>query len=216
MSSTNYDNIDTLLSRYVAGALPEPARVLVEAHLELRPDNRGFVAGLEALAGSALEDTAPARLSARDRSLDAIFSSSSAPLLPELLPAETDFGFPRAMRDFFGFDVSDVPWRTKLPGFREFEMGEVDGCHVSLFWIRPGRKIPHHTHDGSELTLVVDGAFRDVSGRYGRGDIAIADQSVDHRPIAEKERACISFAVTDAPLRFNGPIAQRLTDMLGF
>ena len=55
-----------------------------------------------------------------------------------------------------------------------------------------------------------------TTGRYGRGDIAIADQSVNHRPIAETERPCISFAVTDAPLRFNGPIGQRLSDILGF
>jgi putative transcriptional regulator len=209
----NYDTIDTLISRYVAGALPEPARVLVEAHLELKPDNRAFAGGLEALAGAELERQEPAGLRSRDATLDAVFAARA----PALRPAPVEGGvFPRSMREFFGFDADEVPWRTKLPGFREFEFGEVDGCHVSLFWIRPGRKIPHHTHDGSELTLVVDGAFRDLGGRYGRGDIAIADQSINHRPIAEKDRPCISFAVTDAPLRFNGPIGQRLSDMLGF
>lgn len=209
----SYDSIDTLLSRYVAGALPEPARVLVAAHLELRPENRTFVGGLETLAGSELEAEAPVDIGGRDAQLQAIFASAP----PQAsVPARGDGVFPHAMRDFFGFDADRVPWRTKMPGFREFEMGEIDGCHVSLFWIRPGRKIPHHTHEGSELTLVVDGAFRDTTGRYGRGDIAIADQSVNHRPIAEVERPCISFAVTDAPLRFNGPIGQRLSDILGF
>lgn len=213
MTTGNYDSIDTLLSRYVAGALPEPARVLVAAHLELKPDNRAFVGGLEALAGSEMEAGAAAQIGARDSRLEAIFASAApAPVVP----AHQAGVFPHAMRDFFGFDADRVPWRTKMPGFREFEMGEVDGCHISLFWIRPGRKIPHHTHEGSELTLVVDGAFRDTTGRYGRGDIAIADQSVNHRPIAEDERPCISFAVTDAPLRFNGPIGQRLSDILGF
>lgn len=213
MTTGNYDSIDTLLSRYAAGALPEPARVLVAAHLELKPDNRAFVGGLEALAGGEMEAEAPMAIGARDARLAAIFASSAP---QPVTPARSDGLFPPAMRDFFGFDADRVPWRTKMPGFREFEMGEIDGCHVSLFWIKPGRKIPHHTHEGSELTLVVDGAFRDTTGRYGRGDIAIADQSVNHRPIAETERPCISFAVTDAPLRFNGPIGQRLSDILGF
>jgi putative transcriptional regulator len=209
-----YDSIDALLSRYVAGALPEPARVLVAAHLELKPDNRRFVSGLEALAGNELAEGSPAEMVGRDARLQAIFASDTpAPVARATRGGEM---FPRAMLDFFGFDADRVPWRTKMPGFREFEMGEVDGCHVSLFWIRPGRKIPHHTHDGSELTLVVDGAFRDDTGRYGRGDIAMADQSTNHRPIAEKDVPCISFAVTDAPLRFNGPLGQRLSDILGF
>ncbi len=213
MTTENFETIDTLLSRYVAGALPEPARVLVEAHLEMKPDNRMLVAGLESLAGVALEEEAPAALASSRTNLEAIFTSKA----PVAAKRPTTAGlFPHALRDFLGFDADRVPWRTKMPGFREFEMGEVDGCHVSLFWIRPGRKIPHHTHDGSELTLVVDGAFRDVSGLYGPGDIAIADQSINHRPIAEKDRPCISFAVTDAPLRFNGPIGQRLSDILGF
>ena len=40
-------------------------------------------------------------------------------------------------------------------------------------------------------------------------------EAIDHRPIAEKERPCIGFAITDAPLRFTGPLGQRLTDILG-
>ena len=75
--------------------------------------------------------------------------------------------------------------------------------------------MPSHTHEGSELTLVLDGAFRDANGRYGRGDISLADEHVDHRPIAEDERACICFAVTDAPLRLTGSYRQFFSDFLG-
>ncbi|CAN0594560.1 unnamed protein product, partial [Laminaria digitata] len=122
--------------------------------------------------------------------------------------------FPKALRDFVGFDVGDVEWRTKMPGFREYDMGEIDGCHVNLFWIKPGRAIPGHTHEGLELSLVLDGAFVDETGRYGRGDISVNDESVDHRPIAEKTVPCIGIAVTDGPLRLTGSLSQRLSDIL--
>lgn len=215
MTTDTIDSIDSLLARYVAGALPLPARVLVASHLEISAGNRAFARGLEELAGDALEAVAPVPLSARARLLDAVFASPAPALPAEASGRKGGLAFPKALHDFIGFDVADVPWRTKMPGFREYDIGEIDGCHASLFWIKPGRKIPAHTHEGSELTLVLDGAFSDKNGRYGPGDISVADESVDHRPIAEKARPCIGFAVTDGPLRLTGPLHQRLSDILG-
>jgi len=214
MTPDTTETIDALIARYVAGSLPTPARVLVESHLQLKPDNRGLAAGLEAMAGAAFDAGAPVALGAADQRIDAILAGSAAP--DPVAGTVTAPGiFPPALRDFVGLDVEDVPWRTKMPGLKEYDIGEIDGCHVSLFWIRPGRKIPAHTHEGTELSLVLDGAFTDRSGRYGRGDISLADDTVDHRPTAEKDRPCIGLAVTDGPLRLTGPLHQRLSDILG-
>ncbi|MEO1746721.1 MAG: cupin domain-containing protein, partial [Pseudomonadota bacterium] len=90
----------------------------------------------------------------------------------------------------------------------------VDGCHVSMFWIKPGRTVPAHTHEGVELSLIIEGAFNDSRGRFGRGDISIADDSVDHRPIAENSGPCIGFSVCDGSLRLMGPLHQRLGDII--
>ena len=210
MTAETIDTTDVLMARYVAGSLPYPAHVLVRAHLEITRANHSFVAGLEDLAGSALEESNALPLTNRVGRLHTIFESE-----PSDGPVPRSSGlFPAVLRDFVGFDETDIPWRTKMPGFREYEF-ESDGCHASIYWIKPGRKIPAHTHDGQELTLVLDGAFADVDGRYGRGDIAIADDTIDHRPIAEAERPCICFAVTDAPLRLTGSFGQRLGDILG-
>lgn len=211
MTADTIDTIDALMARYVAGTLPYPAHVLVQSHLEIADVNRGFVASLEDLAAEALEAGEPQPIDHRSQRLTSIFESD-APKSVERAPSSSIF--PTALRDFVGFDADDVPWRTKLPGFREYEF-DMDGCHASLFWIKPGRKIPAHTHDGQELTLVLDGAFTDIFGRYGRGDISVANEAIDHRPIAEKDRPCIGFAITDAPLRFTGPLGQRLSDILG-
>jgi putative transcriptional regulator len=53
------------------------------------------------------------------------------------------------------------------------------------------------------LTLVLQGAFADEVDRFGRGDIEIANEDLNHQPIAEMGEDCICLAATDAPLRFN-------------
>ena len=53
-----------------------------------------------------------------------------------------------------------------------------------------------------ELTLVLQGAFRDDSDRFGPGDIEVADESMIHQPVAEAGQECICLSATDAPLRF--------------
>lgn len=217
MTENKIENMDALLARYVAGTLPKPVEVLVAAHLELSPSSLALVRALEALAGDMLEGETPAALSARDARLDAIFGSRSDDIiLPGSETARTGSSvMPRALHDFTGHTVDTIPWKTKMPGFREYEMGDVDGCHVSMLWIKPGRKMPSHTHEGMELTLVIDGAFSDSKGRFGRGDISIADETTEHRPIAETERPCIAFAVTDGALRLTGPLHRRIADIFG-
>ena len=148
----------------------------------------------------------------RDMKLLSVFGS--APLVAG--PTKSADGvLPGVLRDFIGFDVENIPWKSKMPGYREFSLGDIDGCEANMLWIKAGRKMPAHTHEGSELTLVLDGAFRDANGRYGRGDISLADENVDHRPIAEVDRPCICFAVTDAPLRLTGSYRQFFSDFLG-
>ena len=213
MQTSGIDTLDGLMARYVAGRLPEPARVLVEAHLAISPKNRPLVDALESAAGDELDDITPSDVVDRDVRLSAIFDRPDAE--PSKSEKSGDPVLPDVLRKFVGVNINDIPWKTKMPGYREYLIGEIDGCEANLLWIKPGRKMPSHTHEGSEITLVLNGAFSDVNGRYGRGDIAVADDSIDHRPIAESDRPCICFAVTDAPLKLTGSYTQLFSDFLG-
>ena len=216
MVHNQIDTVDALMAHYVAGSLPEPARALVAAHLEMQPVNRSLVRDLEALAGEALEVLPPSEIAARDTRLAAIFTSFGSVEVSPPPPVNLQVGkFPQALRDFIGFDVDNVPWRTKLPGFKEYDLGNIDGCEVSLMWIRAGRTLPTHTHEGVELTLVLDGAFNDVRGRYGPGDISVADDTLIHRPVAENDRPCIALSVLEAPIKFRGSLPRLIGDLLG-
>lgn len=218
MSLNQIDAMDTLMAQYASGGLSKPASILVEAHLELKPENRKFVGKLEAVAGAVLEQVHPTELSTPSDALAAIFASSSDNIFldEDVVQSDTNsFQLPQSLRRFVGHDVDNIPWRTKLPGFKEYDLGEIDGCHVNMFWIRPGRTVPAHTHKGYELSIVLDGAFTDERGRFGKGDISIADASVDHRPKAESDRPCIGFAVLDDGVKLTGSWRQLVGDLIG-
>jgi putative transcriptional regulator len=74
--------------------------------------------------------------------------------------------------------------------------------------------MPTHTHDGSELTLVLAGGFSDESGHFVRGDVAEADPSINHQPVADPGEDCLCLAVTDAPIRLTGPFGRLLNPFL--
>ncbi|WP_082376567.1 cupin domain-containing protein [Ahrensia marina] len=209
-----FDNLDALISGYVAGSLPLPLHVMMASQLELSGQHRSLVRALEAAAGNDLEELSPVAVSKRDETLAQIFKSDEDGSGQGETSTQCDV-MPSALVGFTGFSVNDIPWKTKLPGFKEFDLGTVDGCEVSLFWIRPGRTVPMHKHEGKELSLILQGAFTDERGVFARGDISIADENVEHRPTADMSAPCIGFAVTDGPQRLSGSFKQRIGDILG-
>ena len=74
--------------------------------------------------------------------------------------------------------------------------------------------MPDHGHRGTELTLVLQGAFRDATDRFDAGDIEIANEDLEHRPVAEPGQDCICLAATDAPLRFRSLIPRLAQPLL--
>lgn len=201
--------LDTLLASYARGTLSAPLHVLVESHLAIRPEGRRFVSALEAATASEIERVEPVSIPNRDARLAAIFARGNEPILePEPARYAGDGVVPLPLARFLGASLAQTPWRTLLPGVKEYRVSDNEDGEATLYWIRGGRKIPSHTHEGSEYTLVLKGAFSDIHGRYSRGDIAIADMDVDHQPMADADQDCFCFAVTDAPLKLTGPIGR--------
>ncbi len=203
--------LDTLLAHYARGALSAPLHVLVASHLELRPESRRFVSALEGVVASAIIEEEPAPITDRDARLAAIFAEDDdgeTMARPRVAQSAVSGGMPHPLARYLGQSLKDVPWRTLLPGVKEYRIEDNEQGEATLYWIKGGRKMPFHTHEGSEYTLVLKGAFSDLNGHYARGDIAIADADVDHRPIADAGEDCFCFAVTDAPLKLTGPIGR--------
>ena len=209
------ETLDLLLAEYAVGSLPQPAEVLVRSHLELGTCNRSWVADLRALGG-VLVEAAPDS----DRGVRAITPeplSGEADDAPDPGLAEDCAGgvFPKTLKSYIGREETGIARRFRIPGLREFPVESSGGCTANLLKISPGSAMPAHTHGGREITLVLKGAFSDHTGRYVRGDIAIADEDVDHRPVADDGEECICFAVSEAGLKLTGPIGKYISRIAG-
>jgi putative transcriptional regulator len=202
--------LDDLLARYALGALNPPLHALVAAHLSVSHKNRSFVSSLEQVGSSILDTQTPIAISGRDERLASIFADNEKSAIRLLSNnMEKDHILPDPLAAYLGCTLSDIRWRTLIPGIAsEYKIEETERGEASLLWIKAGRKMPSHTHEGSEYTLVLKGAFSDKTGRYARGDISVADAELDHKPIAEAGEDCICFAVTDAPLVLTNPIIK--------
>lgn len=214
---TNNQSIDTLLAEYISGTLTRPAKVLMDAHMEILPDSRRWAQDLEALAGYSLDTGAQEEIADRASMLSTIFDApeKDSPAIAQLEPvAKSDEWMPASLRNFVGLSAKEIPWRMKIPGVHTYKMADEEGCEVMLLRIKPGVSIPTHTHEGRELTLVLKGSFRDGTGNYERGGVSVADHAVDHKPIAGLDEECICFVVNDAPLRFTGPVARIISSIL--
>ena len=109
---------------------------------------------------------------------------------------------PSALSDYIGGSLNDIKWRPIGLGVKQSLLKTSGNSTARLLYIPAGTAVPHHSHNGNELTLVLKGAFEDEVARFGPGDVEMADEDLDHQPIAVEGEDCICLAVTDAPLKF--------------
>lgn len=210
---------DDLLVAYAAGSLDEGLSLMVATHLALCPDCRSKVAAAEAMGGALVDDMAPAPLA--DDALDALLARLDEPE-PAPLPlprrpthdARTRTVVPEPLRSYLSASLDSLPWRSMGPFVRSVEL-PVSGAKARLFRIKPGAAMPQHSHTGMEYTLVLAGGFSDEIGSFARGDVACADETLLHQPVADPGEPCLCLAVTDAPLRFTGVVPRLMQPFFG-
>lgn len=196
---TQHHPDEALLIEYANGSLDEAKALLVATHMALCPGCRAAVAAGEAVSAAlAFEDAAGEVGPVPDVAGLAVEPRVVTAAQPSLL-------VPEPLRGYLGAPVDALGWVPVLRGMREYPLPEFAGrSTVRLLAIEPGRRMPQHTHEGLELTLVLQGSFSDATGRYVRGDVATADGSVTHQPHAGEGELCLCLAVEDAPLRLTG------------
>jgi putative transcriptional regulator len=179
--------VEALLGAFAAGTLAEPFAVLVASHRQMKADDR-----LPAALADAL----------RPRRTISVLSEMEALM-------------PLALRAYVARHLGAPNWRTILPGIKQCRIPGDARADASFLRCRPGSAIPAHTHGGLEAVLVLQGGFSDAHGHYVRGDIAVADPTIDHRPVADPDEECIIFIVQEAQLKLTGPFGRIIQRIFG-
>lgn len=194
---------EELIMGYSAGVLPEAVNLIVATHISLCEECRAAVEAYDAMGGAVLDDceATPLTDGSLNGALDLIRNGAWSAPQAQLTPA--DPVLPAPLASYVGGSLDDVNWRPVGMGVKQAVLKTSDKASARLLYIPAGTAVPDHGHRGLELTLVLKGAFQDDDGYFARGDIEIADESMDHTPIADMSEDCICLAVTDGPLRFN-------------
>ena len=186
--------------------------VLMASYITLSPEARDQYRALEQLNGVLLDEAEQGDV--KEDALDAIMARFDEPEPEEQnVSVQENQDLPAALRELLDVSVEDADWRFTYPGVKQVKLPIGDnGETVKLLKIKPGKAAPRHTHKGIEATLVLRGAFRDGNPLYERGQLALADQHIQHRPRAEGIEDCICLAVSDGALRFTDSIGRIALD----
>lgn len=216
-------NKEMLLMEYAAGALDADCDLLIAAYLTLSPAARDFVSGCEDIGGALIEHMCdPENLSAG--CLEAVLEkidgctgdecAEIAACIQSCLRCEEPL--PRPLIHHLAGLQQRPEWKRLFRGMEWLEIGTDARGQTSAKIIRcePGFVLPHHGHQGIEITLVLEGAIEDHTGRYVRGDIAVMDSEISHEPMADGQTGCLCLTVTTRPVRFTGPLTRLLNPFL--
>ncbi|KTA75919.1 ChrR family anti-sigma-E factor [Aeromonas salmonicida] len=208
-----------MLRAFAADELPLPLAVGVSAHCELCPECAASLRACEEeLARQYLEPTEQSAevIEPMPAGLDAVLAGilqqpvanqaelgQPAPSTPELQVAGHSYRLPRVLARHHA-----PKWRH-IGAIRQHSLPlDEMGARASLLHIEAGGRIPEHTHQGYELTLLLAGNMQDGDICYQAGDFIWRDASHAHSP--HTPDGCLCYTVQDAPVQFTKGLSRLL------
>ena len=204
---------DELLLGYAAGTLPEPIALVIAAQAAMCPETEGEIRRLEGVGGSLLNGVEPAAMKAGalDRVLAELDRAEPASLAaPFAATPETRALLPAPVWPYIKGDLKNLAWRPRAPSIETAELVTDSGKRSAfLLRVKAGHAVPRHTHRGLELTLVLAGTYCDAANCFVRGEIQVADPTIDHQPTAlAGDEDCICLVALEAPIWFTGTLGR--------
>lgn len=211
----NHHPSDELMLDYAVGSLGPAAELAIATHMTFCPLCRGTDRLLDSVGGHFLAESVESPIIEGAFEAIAARVAENSPV-PRVAASPKVAVFPQPLREAIGCDLDAVPWQRLGMGAYQCLVPMRDPAATArLLRIPAGRPVPVHTHRGTELTLVLRGAFSDATGTFGTGDLQEADDSLVHQPHAAAAEDCICLAVTQAPLRFKSWAARLVQPFLG-
>lgn len=210
----------TLVS-HAAGALSPALAAVATTHLDTCAHCRRLFTQAEHVGGSLLLQQQPSASPREAQLREDILRRLGEPLPaqrsePAPLPAHPSTeALPRPLQPYFGQTWKALRWRWVAPGVHMIRAPQITGNTLVLLKIAPGKSLPLHSHQGSELTHILQGAYDDALGHFGPGDVADLDSEIEHQPIVSPGVPCICVAALDGPLQFRGWLARMMQPMVG-
>lgn len=209
-----------LLAQHVNAELPASLSAGIRIHCEMCAECRALLEQLtELVAKSSFESKEAASLESKpniefDDMIAAITASNDIAQVTELKNTELKikgqtYNLPPVLKNMPPGKQSQFGklTRTRLA----LNEGEI---HSNLIHIEPGGSIPEHSHKGFELTVLLEGSFKDEQSEYHPGDFIMLDARHQHHPVSE--HGCLCYTVANGALHFTKGINKLLNPIGAF
>jgi len=203
-----------LLMRFASGTLDLGQHVGIATHLVGCAHCREAIHMLEHVGGTLLTEMPPAQMSAdafekvearlpQAKPVESVAAMQIAPR-PEFQMADKLPAFARA------YPIGPWQWLAPRMSLARIVLPEPSETRVFLLKSGPGTRLVQHTHSGSEITCVLQGAFSHDGHRYEKGDFDFGDATMDHDVFVEPGEDCICLIAMQGELRLKGLIGRLL------
>ena len=216
MSAVHHPSSAWLLD-YAAGNAPPLFETILRSHVGACRECRTEVAFAEQLGGElianggSLEGTLTADdICDRYEQLDSNMAPASR--ADELV---ANGNIEQFVAIYLNSSIDALRWKRLGGGLSLCRLAEKHGAQMWMLRGQPGTVLPAHTHAGSELTLVLKGAYFCGSEIFHAGDIEDADETTEHQPVITRYGECICLAVTEGNLRFNNWLPRLVQPFIG-
>ena len=145
--------------------------LVIATHLSMCAECRAAYEAHAAVGGALLETEDTVALP--DHIKGDLLARLDEPM-PSEPPQEATPPYPGPIARHLG--ATAPKWRSLGYGVKQAIIASGRTGSARLLSIPGGVAVPDHSHGGLELTLVLQGSFRDESGVFGVGDLEVADE----------------------------------------
>ncbi|MEM7540543.1 MAG: ChrR family anti-sigma-E factor [Pseudomonadota bacterium] len=214
---SNHCPSEAWLLDYALGNTPASFEILMNAHVGVCDKCRSDVNMFENIGGDLLASQHNGSVQVDMASTLALAETHRNGVSTEsrAVDAGSEASFDYFVRMHLNCSIGALPWRSLGGGLKVCKLRSEDDSRLWMLRAAPGTVLPRHSHEGSELTLVLTGAYFCGSSIYGAGDIEDADETIEHQPIVTEDAECICLAATEGPLRFDSWTARLIQPLIG-
>ncbi len=217
---------ENMLVEYASGSMAWALGISVSAHLQLCPQCRERIAGLNKLGGAILSQSVAEPIAENSFSdlMARIRQQSAAPVAaPGVKPLHPIYqrnplmqSLPKVIARLLPEDGS-LKWQRASISLKIARLFTGQQQYEVLFQhMRSGGTVFEHDHKGLEITLVLQGSFSDEDGIYHEGDFLVRNPGDIHKPTATLNQDCLCLSIAEAPVHITGLVGKLVNPFVTF
>lgn len=218
-------NRPDVITDFAAGNLSPAKHAIMSCAIELNPALAKTASFQTDVAASLLEDIRPVPLSPLligETLAKLTYKDMRKPPLPAANDPQAALlrAAPKPLRDLMGgTGLRDIQWKSLVPGVAVHDVlgnrRTKNGDRLYILRAKGGMKMPEHSHNGEEWTLILSGSYSVNGKTYARGDLHIEDETETHAPEIAEGEDCICLVMVQGPLVMRRWFPKIIQQMVG-